>query len=172
MCKIYVTSDPHFSHSNIIKYCNRPFSTVEEMDETLIKNWNDVVRPEDTVICLGDFALTSKEEIIRIGKSLNGNKILILGNHDHGTKATYEEAGFTSIFGEKVIMNFEEFGKIHFSHHRVPDEETHYINLYGHQHDKPMDDEHHKCVSVELTNYKPILLSEAIKGLTQPEENN
>jgi len=170
MGKIFVISDTHFNHKNIIEYCNRPFENVESMNNALIENWNSVVGPEDTVFCLGDFVLGSKEDIISIGQQLNGHKILILGNHDRGTRISYKEAGFEQIYGEKVIMNFEQYGTIHFSHHRVPNEDTHYINLYGHQHDKPNDDEHHRCVSVELIDYKPILVEEAIKGLTQPEE--
>ena len=170
MTNIYVTSDLHFDHANIIKYCNRPFKDVEEMNKTLIDNWNNIVQPDDTVICLGDFSLGNRENIITIGQKLNGHKILILGNHDHGTKITYKEAGFEDIFGEQVIFKFDKYGTIQFSHHRVPDLETYHINLYGHQHDKPEDDEHHRCVCVEQTDYKPILLEDAIKGLTPPEK--
>lgn len=170
MGNIYVISDTHFNHKNIIEYCNRPFKTVESMNEALINNWNGVVKPEDTVICLGDFALANKDETVALGQKLNGHKILILGNHDHLTRSAYEEAGFENIIGEQVIFDFEKYGRIQFSHHRVPDENSHYINLYGHQHDKPTDDEHHRCVSVEMINYTPILLEEAIKGLTPPEE--
>ena len=113
---------------------------------------------------MGDFALATKDETVSLGKKLNGHKNIasIIG--------TENEAGFEDIFGEQVIFNFENIGAIQFSHHRISDEDTHYINLYGHQHDKPTDDEHHRCVSVEMINYTPILLEEAIKGLTPPEE--
>ena len=53
----FFTSDTHFGHENIIKYCNRPFTSTEEMDKALISNWNKVVKPEDTVFHLGDFAV-------------------------------------------------------------------------------------------------------------------
>ena len=165
MGRIFVCSDTHFGHKNIIEYCNRPFKDTDEMDAKLIENWNSVVEPEDTVFFLGDFALGGKQDIINYGQALNGHKILVLGNHDHSTKVAYREAGFENIFGEKVIIDFDDYGTIQFSHHRVPDEETHYINLYGHQHDKPTDDSMHRCVSMECINYKPILLEEAIKGL-------
>lgn len=164
MGNIYVCSDLHFNHTNIIKYCNRPYETTEEMNQKLIENWNSVVGEDDTVFCLGDFCLGGKDDIIHFGKQLNGKKFLILGNHDHGTKTTYKDAGFQQVYGEQAIIKFESLGQtIHFSHHRVPDEDTHYLNLYGHQHDKPTDDDRHKCVCVELWNYKPVLLDELIK---------
>ena len=68
---VYLISDTHFGHKNIISYCNRPFSSVEEMDKTLIKNWNSVVKKEDTVYHLGDFAFGNKEFTQKIIKQLN-----------------------------------------------------------------------------------------------------
>ena len=59
--QIFFTADTHFGHANIIKYCHRPFATVEEMDDALVRNWNAVVSPDATVFHLGDFALDSKE---------------------------------------------------------------------------------------------------------------
>lgn len=75
--KVFVISDTHFGHENIIRYCNCPFRTVEEMDEAMIKNWNAVVTNKDTIIHLGDFCLTNKERCIEILNKLNGKKILI-----------------------------------------------------------------------------------------------
>lgn len=85
---ILFTSDQHFGHANIIKYCNRPFSNIQEHDRVLMENWNIVVEPEDTVYHLGDFGLTNKEYIIRILKHLNGNIKFIRGNHDKSMKGT------------------------------------------------------------------------------------
>jgi calcineurin-like phosphoesterase family protein len=57
---IFFTSDTHFNHKNIIKLCNRPFTSIEEMNEKIIENWNNIVKPEDIVWHLGDFALIWK----------------------------------------------------------------------------------------------------------------
>jgi len=79
---IYFTSDLHFGHFNILKYCNRPFNSIEEMDETLIKNWNKKVSPSDTIYILGDVFMCDMIKAERILNQLNGQKILIYGNHD------------------------------------------------------------------------------------------
>ena len=80
---VWVTSDTHFGHANIIKYCNRPFANTEEMDEALIENHNELVGPDDLYINLGDVAFTGTDRISQIMNRLNGTKLLILGNHDH-----------------------------------------------------------------------------------------
>lgn len=79
---VFFTSDQHLQHKNIIKYCDRPFKTVEEMDSTLIKNWNSVVGPDDYVFHAGDFCFGSKNSWSYLLDSLNGIKYLAAGNHD------------------------------------------------------------------------------------------
>ncbi len=79
----WFTADTHFGHKNIIKYAHRPFTTIGEHDETLIKNWNDCVLKGDTVYHLGDFAFSRKtEDISKLVLQLNGSIHLIYGNHD------------------------------------------------------------------------------------------
>jgi calcineurin-like phosphoesterase family protein len=80
----WLTSDTHFFHENILKYCNRPFGSIEEMNEGLVKNWNSVVKPDDHVYHLGDFCFGNVEKwnwCLEPGR-LNGHIHLILGNHD------------------------------------------------------------------------------------------
>ena len=81
--RCYFTSDTHFGHANIIKFCNRPFKNVEEMNQKLIENWNSVVGPNDLVFHLGDFAFGGQPLWRYIREQLNGNIILIKGNHKY-----------------------------------------------------------------------------------------
>jgi calcineurin-like phosphoesterase family protein len=79
----WLTADTHFCHSNIIRYCNRPFANVNVMDDAMMTNWNAVVKPDDHVIHCGDFAFAKDAGVIeRLANRLNGHIHLILGNHD------------------------------------------------------------------------------------------
>ena len=80
--KVWFTADNHFGHANIIRYCARPFASVEEMNETLINNWNRVVGKNDIVFHLGDFSVGGAAEWTSLVERLNGRIYLVLGNHD------------------------------------------------------------------------------------------
>lgn len=80
-CLLYATSDQHFDHSNVIKYCDRPFSSVEEMKESIVKNFNEVVDNECHTVFLGDTSLSANSTRDVLPR-LNGTKTLIVGNHD------------------------------------------------------------------------------------------
>lgn len=82
MSKIFYISDLHLMHQNVIRFDNRPFETVEEMDKALINNWNSVVSNADHVYHLGDFCWGKKDDWIKYLKLLNGNIHIIKGNHD------------------------------------------------------------------------------------------
>lgn len=79
---IYTTSDTHFGHKNVIRFSNRPFKDIDEMDEGLIKNWNETVTDNDTVYLLGDVSFRNKSQTLDIFKRLNGDIKLCMGNHD------------------------------------------------------------------------------------------
>jgi calcineurin-like phosphoesterase family protein len=84
----YFTADQHFDHSNIIKHCNRPFGSIDEMNDNIIRAWNLTVTPEDVVIMAGDISILPKADLIhkKFLSKLVGNKIFLRGNHDHWMK--------------------------------------------------------------------------------------
>jgi calcineurin-like phosphoesterase family protein len=136
MSKIFFTSDLHFGHKNILSYDNRPFLTTEANDEAIIKNWNDKVGIEDTVWILGDVSWHNVTKTNEILTSLNGNKNLIIGNHDGKLLRNSE---FRSLFNE--IANYKEipYGStnIVLCHYPIPCFNRHYYgdyHLYGHVH--------------------------------------
>jgi calcineurin-like phosphoesterase family protein len=81
--KTFFISDTHFSHDKVIDFCDRPFQSVEEMDEGLIEIWNQTVGKKDTVHHLGDFCFGNSQRWVEILKRLNGKIILYKGNHDY-----------------------------------------------------------------------------------------
>lgn len=110
---IYFTSDQHFDHENIIKYCGRPFNKLHKMNHNLMINFNKIVAQEDITYHLGDFSLRGPENWPLIKnwiKKLNGTHILILGNHDKLNPFLYVECGFQSVH---TYLKVEEFHLIH-----------------------------------------------------------
>lgn len=87
--KLFFTSDTHFDHANIIKYCDRPFKNKDHMNEVLINNWNSVVTNEDLVIHAGDFCWGGRGEWIHFITRLHGRMILVQGNHDRDKDIPY-----------------------------------------------------------------------------------
>lgn len=136
MSKFYI-SDLHFSHSNIIKFDNRPFSSVEEMESALIQNWNNVVSDVDDVYVLGDFCWSAKDEDwIEILNKLNGHIHLISGNHDKQSMSQQLRKKFSSISNYKEVK--DDGRRVILSHYPMPFYRSAYnpdiIHLYGHVH--------------------------------------
>lgn len=100
---IYFTADTHFYHSNILKYCGRPFKNVEEMNETIINNWNSVVSYNDTIYHLGDFSLSSVTCREDIKNRLKGNIVFIKGNHDK-SNLTHIESLIFKKSGHRILL--------------------------------------------------------------------
>ena len=95
MAKVLYTADLHFGHTNVIRYCARPFADVDEMDEALVANWNECVRDQDTVYILGDVTLQKHAE--KYLQRLRGHKILVVGNHDYFIKRQDAAAYFDQV---------------------------------------------------------------------------
>lgn len=155
--KIFIYSDPHFGHKNVIKYANRPFSSINEMNSQLIKNFNKVVGHDDVVYILGDFSFLNTISTAEILKSLNGYKFLIKGNHDRKTNTAYKKMGFTEVYDKPIIL----MNCFILSHEPIDENTGDLINVYGHLHQNAHNDSPMKfCACVEKTDYKPISLDE------------
>jgi len=160
---IWLISDTHFFHNNIIKYCDRPFHDIYEMNEYMVEKWNSVVKPGDKVYHLGDVYMGATEEQFKsFWPRLNGRKRLIVGNHD--------DIKFLSKgnFFEKIMMwrVFRDHNLLltHVPIHESSIHERMVINggknVHGHTHDGGSPKGPYKSVCVELINYTPIHIEE------------
>lgn len=170
MADIWVISDTHWNHANILKFTDResgkpvrPFQSVHDMNETMVENWNSVVKPGDKVYHLGDVFFGSKEDFKVLWPRLNGRKRLIVGNHDD---VKFLSAG---AFFEKVMLwrKFENLLLTHVPVHPSTLGEDRFsgkqmINVHGHIHQNKSPDGPYKCVCVEQTFYKPVNLGELL----------
>ena len=139
---VWFTSDIHLHHANIIKYCKRPFTDTDEMDEAIIANWNSVVGKNDTVFILGDVGFGSPDTFFSKIKRLNGKKILIIGNHDRGYLGSQEFLSLFEAVHEQVYIKVGK-NKIYLTHFPLLCFDGAYSgitatwNLYGHCHSFP-----------------------------------
>lgn len=171
--KVWIWSDTHFFHKNIIKYCNRPFDTVGEMNYYLQKMWQDVVGKNDLIINCGDFTFGETEDGNRIIRNSPGYSVLIVGNHDY-RKKKIRDLKFDMLSAKEEF----EYEGHNFLLTHVPVKVANLnnrFNIHGHIHDKhyvenydtpqAFESPYHACVSVEHTGYKPILLSDVCNKL-------
>lgn len=164
MANIWVLSDTHFGHANILNFKKedgsplRAFSSADEMDEHLIERWNSVVRPQDHVYHLGDVAMHSKS--IETVAKCNGHKRLVRGNHDIYRTRFYLPY-FDEIYGIRVLDN------IIFTH--IPIHPAclgrFKANVHGHIHGNPSPPGAYYNVSVEAIDYTPVALEDLKKRL-------
>ena len=178
MSKLFLISDTHFFHEAMInrlqtgsgEYVRSRFSSVEEMNETIIKNWNDVVSADDRVIHLGDFAWHSAgtDAIESIIKRLNGKKKMLYGNHDAGLFGFYRKFFDVDVYA-KMAYNEQRLELCHFPIHT----DSSYFNeqilfVHGHTHNNLIKSDGHipryVNVCVECIGYKPILFDNLIKA--------
>jgi len=181
--KVFFTSDTHFYHSNIIKYCMRPFADAHEMNETLIANWNNVVGYDEVVYHLGDFAFGDVDQVNDVMQRLNFKHMhFIKGNHDKpflkwfysishgmGTKITiYPEFLETKIEGHQFVLCHYAMKVWNQSHRGV-------LHLYGHSHGTLPDDANSKSfdAGVDCWAYRPISMDRVLAMMaTKQQENN
>lgn len=166
MNKTFFTSDTHFGHTNIIKYTNRPFSSVEEMNDVLIQNWNAKVKAGDTVYHLGDFAFGEKY-IHAIFPKLNGRIILIKGNHDKRDVKVLRQ--YAEVHEALEIKN-DRLGSIILFHYPILEWDKIHRgagHLYGHKHSPPGTIGHGRSfdIGVDANGYAPRELDDVIAQL-------
>lgn len=147
----YYISDLHLFHENAIKFDHRPFESVQEMHEVVLKNWNDRVTNGDFVYLLGDMSLRGKnEDLIAFVARLKGRKVLIRGNHDDVSDYRYQQL-FTEICDYKEIYDSvgkEKYGLV-LSHYPIfswKNMGRGKILLYGHTHESAEDRFYQNCL--------------------------
>lgn len=175
---IYYTSDLHLGDNTIIAHENRPWKTVDEMNQALIDNWNSQVTDEDTVYVLGDFCFNGATRAIEFLKQLNGNIHLIRGNHDYFMS---QESFYDWLVREQPADPIIET-EGHYAHINDREYEVilcHYpilywdgmgdrgsIHLYGHMHSR-LEMQHPNPrafnVGIDVNNYMPVTLEELMR---------
>lgn len=160
---IFLSSDHHFYHGNIIKYCDRPFLNIDHMNLEMIERWNATITNNDIVLYLGDLSAGLGQNKIYFQdliRSLNGKKILIRGNHDHQTNDWYIEAGFKNVFDALKLGNIL---LIHYTLETALEKGMNLTHLepfdfvvHGHTHRLGPNLENHFNVAADRHNFTPI----------------
>lgn len=179
MPAVFLTSDTHFGHKNICKFTNydgspvRPWDDADEMDEEMVKRWNETVGPKDKVYHLGDVVINRKN--LSILDRLNGDKVLIRGNHD-----IFKLPDYTKYFRD--VRGYHVMNGCILSHIPVHKESIARFgtNIHGHTHGnrvmkevgfwpfkKRVIDPDYFCVCVEQTDFRPILFEDVIKKIKE-----
>lgn len=162
MPSVYLTADTHFGHWGVCRFLRddgsklRPWDTPDEMDDYMITAWNETVKPNDKVYHLGDVVINRKK--LAVIDKLHGDKVLIKGNHD-----IFKLTDYVPRFRD--IRAYHVMNKFILSHVPVhPDSKGRFTgNIHGHLHARQLKDPWYKCVSVEHTDYRPILFEQVMK---------
>lgn len=168
MNQSFFTSDHHFGHASIIKNANRPFTSVEEMDETLIQRWNEKVKSTDSVYYLGDLGLCRAERLKEILKQLNGNIYLVKGNHDDSAMSCKNRFEWVKDYYELKIPNDSVIGGkqrlilFHYAIRQWNYKRQGAYHLFGHSHGKLVDNPNELSmdVGVDCHHFYPISFEE------------
>lgn len=158
----YYTADPHFGHSSIMEFCNRPFTSVAEMDDRILSNYKGVMRPKDDLYIIGDFAFAKMEEKARLEKllsSIPGRKHLVKGNHDKEWMT--QLSGWHTV---KDLVEIKEDGQrltlCHYPMITFPGARHGALQLFGHVHDNWAGSRNSVNVGVDLWDFRPVTLDE------------
>jgi len=157
--RYFFTSDEHYGHTNIIKYCNRPFKDVKEMDNKLIYLHNSIVKDDDIIIHVGDFTLKSKRQAENYIRRLNGEHIFLKGSHDYWNKNLPDiwEKWIDKIYIVACHYPFRTWPRSHFGDKS--------INLHGHCHGKLEPLKNQWDVGVDNNDFYPIPLENLLKKM-------
>lgn len=160
--------DTHFFHANILKFTDkdgkriRPFNSLEEMHEIMIERWNSVVKYNDYVYHLGDVTFQYNGDFNNLMHRLNGNKRLIVGNHDK-----LKQPGLLQHFSK--VMLWHGFKEQNFTATHIPlrldSLRDGAFNVHGHTHQNILEDKHYINVCVEIRNYTPVHLDTIISEI-------
>jgi len=171
MPAVFLVSDTHFGHTGVCRFVRndgsklRPWDDPAEMDEEMVRRWNDRVRPQDKVYHLGDVVINRKS--LAIMERLNGDKVLIKGNHD-----IFKLEDYTRYFRD--IRAYHVMNGLILSHIPVHEESLGRFgcNIHGHLHYQRVlrageIDPRYWCACVEHTDYTPILFEDAIRRIQE-----
>lgn len=178
MPAVFLVSDTHFGHAGVCRFLRedgtklRPWDDPDEMDEEMVKRWNETVRPNDKVYHLGDVVINRKA--LNIMRRLNGDKVLIRGNHD-----IFKDEDYRQHFRE--LRAYHVMNGMILSHIPIhPESLSRFgVNIHGHLHANRVKtfnayhgngtriDERYHCVCVEQTDFRPILFEDVVKRITE-----
>jgi calcineurin-like phosphoesterase family protein len=172
MPSVFLVSDTHFGHMGVCRFTRndgvtklRPWDTPEEMDEEMVKRWNETVKPTDKVYHLGDVVINRKA--LKTLARLNGDKVLIRGNHD-----IFPDNEYRQYFRE--LRAYHVMNGMILSHIPLHPESLGRfgVNIHGHTHSNRVEnngviDTRYHCVCVEQTDFRPILFEDVLKRITE-----
>jgi calcineurin-like phosphoesterase family protein len=156
----FLIADLHFGHESIIRLCNRPFADVDEMNRTMRDNWNAVVKKDDDVIVVGDFAHRMAPDKLRaLFDSLRGRKHLIIGNHDGKDTLALpwssppRDVAYMSIDSTRVVL-------CHYAWRTWPGIRKGALMLFGHHHGRLPGNQQSADIGVDVMGFAPVRLNQ------------
>lgn len=164
---IWFTADTHFSHPRIIEYCNRPFKSVDEMDQAIISNWNNKIAPKDLVYHLGDFGFGPIQKLREIKSKLNGHIEFIFGSHDKNLTSFFKSRRYLlriKIEGQVIVL-------CHYAMRVWPESHYNSWHLYGHSHGRLENFGKSLDVGVDCWNFYPVSYEEIKQKMSKRPDN-